>query len=96
MSPHWVPDFHTQHLQKLNVWAGLIGRHIIGPFFFEDNLNAEKYLSMLRLQIIPSIIEKFPRVNEDEILYQHDGTPVHYVIHVRKYLDEILNKRWIG
>lgn len=31
-NPHWVQTVHTQHPEKLNVWLGTIGHHIIGPF----------------------------------------------------------------
>ena len=44
-------DDETQYLAKVNVWAGIIGEHLIGPFFFAKNLNAEAYEIMLIQQI---------------------------------------------
>lgn len=32
-NPHWMIEGHTQYPQKLNVWAGIVGGRIIGPFF---------------------------------------------------------------
>ena len=42
-NPHWMRDSHTQYPQKLNVWAGILGNTIIGPFFLNENINAERY-----------------------------------------------------
>jgi len=39
-NPYWMSDLHTQYLQKLNVWAGIYERDIIGSFFIDGNLNA--------------------------------------------------------
>ncbi|KAJ8914917.1 hypothetical protein NQ315_016071, partial [Exocentrus adspersus] len=38
-NPHWMLEKHTQHPQKLNIWAGLFGDQIIGPFFINGNLD---------------------------------------------------------
>ncbi|KAJ8938356.1 hypothetical protein NQ318_000148, partial [Aromia moschata] len=35
-NPHWIMEAHTQHAQKLNVWAGIVTNRIIGLFFFEE------------------------------------------------------------
>jgi len=32
-NPYWMSDFHTQYLQKLNVWAGICSCDIMSPFF---------------------------------------------------------------
>uniref|UniRef100_A0A1B6G3J3 Tc1-like transposase DDE domain-containing protein n=1 Tax=Cuerna arida TaxID=1464854 RepID=A0A1B6G3J3_9HEMI len=52
-NPHWKEESHTQHPQKLNVWAGIIGNQIVGPFFINGNLNGDSYLAMLQNEIIP-------------------------------------------
>ncbi|KAJ8915734.1 hypothetical protein NQ315_000670, partial [Exocentrus adspersus] len=38
-NPHWMLEKHTQHPQKINVWVGLFGDQIIGPFFINGNLD---------------------------------------------------------
>ena len=32
---------------SINVWAGIYGDQIIGPFLFEQNLNGNRYLEFL-------------------------------------------------
>lgn len=48
-------EAHTQHSEKLNVWTGLLADRVIGPFFIDGNLIAEKYRTMLKRDIIPAI-----------------------------------------
>lgn len=34
----------TQYSQKLNVWAGILGDRVIGPFFINETLNDQTFL----------------------------------------------------
>ncbi|XP_018317043.1 uncharacterized protein [Mycetomoellerius zeteki] len=74
-------EAHTQNQQKVNVWAGILNEAIIVPFFIEDNLNADNYLTMFQDEIIP---------------FQQNGTSPHYSLQVRQYLNEVFSNRWIG
>lgn len=56
-NPRIVREVHSQYPQKLNVWAGILGNHIVGPIFINGNLNGEEYLNMLRNYIQPRIQE---------------------------------------
>lgn len=33
-NPSIFHEVHTQHPQKLNVWAGIFGDRLVGPFFY--------------------------------------------------------------
>lgn len=46
-NPYVIQETHTQTRQKLNLWAGILGDRIIGPFFIEGSLNTAKYLIIL-------------------------------------------------
>ena len=47
--------------EKLNVWAGLCGNGLLlGPFFFENNMNGNGYLQILNEHMIPELMENFP------------------------------------
>ena len=54
-NPHWMYEGNTQYPEKLNIWAGIYNDTLIGPFFIDGNLTADKYEGMLRNEIIPSI-----------------------------------------
>lgn len=94
-NPHWIEESHTQYPQKLNVWAGIIDDTIIGPFFIDGNLNADRYEQLLRTEIIPAIRD----LKGDDFIntwFQQDGAPPHYGVRVRQYLNEEFTGRWIG
>jgi len=92
---HWMRDNKSQYPKKVNVWGGIIENHLIGPFFFDENLNSERYEAMLVEQIIPAIRNIFPN-NFDRVWFQQDGAPAHFGLRVRRLLDEIFPNRWIG
>ncbi|KAJ8937425.1 hypothetical protein NQ318_012623 [Aromia moschata] len=59
-NPQWMWELHTQTPQKVNVWAGIIGENIIGPFFIDGNLNGETYLALLQNNIVPTMANLYP------------------------------------
>lgn len=96
-NPHWFREAHTQHPQKINVWAGIFHNQIIGPFFFEENLTGEAYLHMLTHQIYPAIeASNVAQANDFQPIFQQDGAPPHFHRQVRASLDRQFPGRWIG
>lgn len=100
-NPHWMREEHTQYPEKVNVWAGIIGDHIIGPFFIDGNLNGDNYLALLQNNVVPTLTNLYPdpanpQVPTNMIWFQQDGAPPHYQINVRQYLNRIFPNRWIG
>ncbi|KAJ8945207.1 hypothetical protein NQ318_009852 [Aromia moschata] len=59
-NPHWMREVHMQNSDKVNVWAGIIGENIIGPFFIDGNLNGETYLALLQNNVVPTIANLYP------------------------------------
>lgn len=94
-NPHWMIEGHTQHPQKLNVWAGIIRGRIVGPFFIDGNLGGDSYLALLQTHIIPTL-QNILGENLVNIWFQQDGAPPHYKKIVRDYLDVMFPQRWIG
>lgn len=104
-NPHVYREGHTQRLQKLNVWASILGNYVIGPLFINENLTGELYLLLLRYVIDPlttQVVENAVgedgqlEFDADNIHFQQDGCPAHYHRDVRNYLDENYPNRWIG
>lgn len=95
VNPHWMRENHTQTPQKLNVWSGIVGTQLIGPFFIEGNLTSDKYEILLRNEIVPTLRNLFG-VNFNQLWFQQDGAPAHFGVNVRRYLDAIFPGRWIG
>ena len=91
-NPHVQNLIRHQVQERLNVWAGLINNRLIGPFFIDGNLNANKFLRLLRDHIIPEI----EPLNIENIWFQMDGAPAHSCRIVTNYLNDVFGERWIG
>ena len=48
-----MEEIHNTVPQKINVWCGIIGRYIVGPFLINGNLTSDKYLKLLQQSMIP-------------------------------------------
>lgn len=100
-NPHWMIEVHTQFPQKVNVWAGIVGDRILGPFFIEGTLTSAKYLDFLRDDLTPALAmlypnEEDPDLPNNNLWYQQDGAPPHFSLDVRNYLNQVFPNRWIG
>ena len=58
-----VPNFTydvSSSREKVNVWATLCGNGaILGPFFYDVNINSELYLNILNDEVVPEMMEIF-------------------------------------
>lgn len=70
-----------QHRFKVNVWAGICGDYLIGPHFFEANLNGATYLQFLQteLQLLQSHVPHHVLRTQ---WFQQDGAPAHSTLMV--------------
>lgn len=73
----------------------LLGTNVIGPHFFEGNLNGEMYLHFLR-NILPELLEDVELDVRQVLWFQHDGAPPHYHRRVRNYLPRAFGRRVIA
>ena len=77
---------------------GLCGNEtIVGPFFFERNVNGVIYLEMLNEQVFPELLHSFndPFVNGSfqRLWWAQDGAPSHRTVDVREFLTEFFEGR---
>lgn len=89
---------HTQYPQKLNVWAGILGKEIIGLFFIDGNLNGPTYVLLLHQQIVPAMRISATRQNIPwtDVHYRQDGASAHFSRIVTDYLNLVFPNQWIG
>ena len=79
----------------MNVWCGVLGNRLIGPFVFDNNLTGNTYEAFLRNEL-PGLLEDIPLIIRSQMYFQHDGAPPHYTRHVREYINESFPNRWLG
>lgn len=94
-NPHWMREVDNQHVWSLNVWGGILGMEIIGPYFFQDRLNGPEYRNFLSNEL-PVLLEEVDLITRHQMWLQHDGAPAHYHRIVRDYLTEAFADQWIG
>jgi hypothetical protein len=75
----------------ITVWAGLPCKGVLGPTV--TTVTHDLYLKMLRGTVLPQLQRQH---DNDDFFFQQSGSPPHYAIRVRQFLDEQLPNRWIG
>lgn len=59
-NPHWMRVLNTQYIEQVNVWAGIVGCHVIGTFLIVGNFNGDKYLALLQNNVTPAFANLYP------------------------------------
>ncbi|OXU20960.1 hypothetical protein TSAR_005914, partial [Trichomalopsis sarcophagae] len=50
-NPHWHRTVDHQHRRSLMVWCGIVNGYLIGPYFFEQNVDRNSYLQLITDQL---------------------------------------------
>lgn len=90
------PQFVIQeplHSDRITALMGIGYYGVIGPFFFDGNVNGERYREMLEENVIPAL-SQWP--NYKELVFIQDGAPAHWAKLTRALLDRYFPNRWIG
>jgi len=94
-NPHVFSETNSQSRWGVNVWCGIIDEFLVGPYFFDENLNGKKYFDFLKNDL-PILMENIPIQQRLDLIWQQDGAPAHNTLVVRTYLDEIYGDNWFG
>ena len=87
----------TRHQQqfKINVWAGIIGDYLIGPFLLPHRLTGDGYRIFLETTLADAL-DNLPLAVTRGMWFMHDGAPAHFSQTVRTILNNEYRNRWIG
>lgn len=88
-NPHQPKVTSFQNKFSVNVWAGIIGTKLIGPFILPQVLNSHIYAEFLE-EKLPELLEDIPLDDRQAIFYQHDGAPAH----TARIIDELLQRKF--
>lgn len=94
-NPNAKRESHFQRNFSVNVWAGIVDNHLIGPVFFPNRLNGAAYLHFLENEL-PEQLEIVNLHIRQNMWYLQDGAPPHYSLQVRQCLSRRFPGRWIG
>ena len=60
----------------MNVWAAVVGDHVIGPVFLRGPVNAQSYVHFLTKQL-PNLLDELPDGAREHLIFMQDGHPAH-------------------
>ena len=58
-NPRWMRTVRFQHPWSVNCWCGIVGQHVIGPYFFEGRLTGQVAVTFLQ-NLLPQLMEDVP------------------------------------
>jgi hypothetical protein len=94
-NPHATVVANHQWRFAVNVWAGIIGDYVIGPYLLPPRLNGHIYRLFLE-DVLPELLQDVPLIVRQQVWMQQDGAPAHFTLEVREHLDRAFHGRWIG
>lgn len=92
---HLYRTVDRQNRWSLNVFGGIVGDHVIGPHFFDGNLNGVTFLRFLKKEF-SVLLDDVSLDSRNKMWLQLDGAPPHFSTNVRNYLDREFPNKWIG
>lgn len=95
VNPHYFRTLDRQNRWSVNVWGGVLGTRLIGPFFFEGHLNGRMFFHFLSRDL-PELLEDVPLIIRQRMWLQLDGAPAHFQVNVRDLLDTLFPNKWLG
>lgn len=95
-NPHGLQQRRPQVRFALNVWVGLLGDTVIGPYIYEETLTADSYLNFLRTFLSDYIDENFCLARVSNLWFQQDGAPPHNARRVGDFLTEMFPNKVIS
>lgn len=84
-NPRVFKESRHQYRFGFNMWAGILGTRIIGPFFYQHNLTSEHYLNLLQNDL-EEALDNLPLAEQRDTWFQQDGAPAHNSRVVREYI----------
>lgn len=87
-NPHLTVSRRDQRRFSINVWCGILGQTIVGPYFYEGTLTGERFLHFLQNDL-EEMLDNMPLNLYGNLQYfQYDGAPAHNCNRVTNYLDQ--------
>lgn len=80
----------------INIWCGVFGDGIIGPYIFMDTVNGKKYVQQMLADVIGSFTLNLLRNELHQIWFQHCGAPSEFTSSAENWLCNNFPIQWIG
>lgn len=94
-NPRVIVETNRQHRFTVNVWCGILGDRLIGPFFIDGTLNQDKYHQLL-IQNLDNFLDELPLAELNRVFFQQDGATPHNARINVDWLNSKFGQKWIG
>lgn len=94
-NPFLVHPRNPQNRFSLNVWCGMVGSRIVGPFFYRGSLTGQRYVEFMS-EILENFLDNLNLLDRPLIHFQQDGAPAHNYHGTNELLRRLFGNRWIG
>lgn len=94
-NPAWIREVNDPGAPRVMVWCGLLGDTVLGPHFFEGNVNQHSYSEVLDSTLL-DFLDDLPLNRRQKLWFQQDGATAHYALIVRNNLNRKFGYQWIG
>lgn len=91
-NPHATFVHGHQERFAVNLWAGIIGNNLIGPYILPPRLDGRTYLMFLQ-EVLPELLEDLPLADRRTIWFQHDGAPAYFAAAPRNHMTAMFGHR---
>ena len=77
VNSHWLREVKHQRPWSMNVWRGIFGDQLIGPYFIDGNLNNNKFRNFLGNEL-STLFRNLSLEVRQNMWFQHDDCPAQY------------------
>ena len=90
-NPHEIQEIPL-HCEKVGVWVAISRRRIVGPIFFNDTVNSERYCSVILQPFIAQLSDQERQIG----YFQQDGATAHTANNTMRCLQNVFGRRLIS
>lgn len=94
-NPRHIVQTRPQIKFGVNVWAGIVGGRVLGPYLYDVNLTGVRYNDFLGTTLM-EYVEDIPLNEVQNMWWQQDGAPPHNSRVVSDTLNHLFGTKWIG
>lgn len=85
----------TLNIKKIGVWAALSGTFLVGPYFYDDNMNGAMYRATLD-RFHQELVSKMGVNQMQHVWFQQDGASPHTALETREVVRELFASQTVG
>ena len=83
-NPHWYRPMDYQNRWSVTVLCGIVNGYLIGPYFFDGNVEWHTHLELLR-DVLPELLENVDLATRQRMWFRQDGASATFCTHRTRF-----------